>query len=158
HLLQTASGELSRYVHPWVCLGSAFDHAWLCTIGPVSYMMICDRHQQSFPQRAGSFRLSSVQLGPKCFQSLPRSLEAQLSRHHIVALCGLGRHCTDQIVYQEVRPNLLANHIRSLAPQHIHSQRLLDGSYVELCMPPGTVKPLKLSARVHVRVEQARNN
>src|SRR5262249_25466135 len=100
----------------------------------------------------------SVQLGPKCFERLPRSLEAQLTWHHIVALCGFRHHCTDQIVYQEVRPYLLADHIRRLAPQHIHSQRLLDRSYVELCMPPGTVKPLKLVARVHFRVEQACND
>ena len=68
-----------------------------------------------------------AQLAPERLQHLPRPLEAQLPRRHSVPPRRLGHHPADQVVRQQVGPDLLADHRRRLAPQHVHLHRLLDG-------------------------------
>ena len=57
---------------------------------------------------------------PEGFQRLDRSLEADRSRFDAVFACGLSHDRPDEIVGQEMRPDLLAYKFRRLAAQDVH--------------------------------------
>lgn len=71
----------------------------------------------------------------KCLQRLDRSFEADRSRVDVVFAGGLGDDGADEVVSQNVRPDLLPNQLRCLAAQDIHLHRLLERSQIEFTLP-----------------------
>ena len=56
----------------------------------------------------------------KPLQRLERAFETDRSRLDVVLGCRLGHDRSDEIVGEDVRPNLIANKFRRLATQDIH--------------------------------------
>src|SRR5262249_28833302 len=71
----------------------------------------------------------------KGIQHLERRLETDGSRRDFVVACRLSHDRTDQVVRQDVRPNLLADKFWRLAAQQIHLESDLDRPQVELRLP-----------------------
>jgi hypothetical protein len=61
----------------------------------------------------------------EAFHRLNGSLEVDRSRFDAVFCCGLGYDRAVEIVGQDMRPDLLPNQFRCLAPQDVHLQRSL---------------------------------
>ena len=82
----------------------------------------------------------SVEQRLERLQRLQRPLEADRPRRDVVPRRGLGHHRADQVVRQDVRPHLLADQLRRLAPQLAHLHRRLERPQVELGVPPRPVQ------------------
>ena len=57
-------------------------------------------------------------------KELNGTLEADRSRLNVVLRCGLRHDRADEIVSENVRPNLFAHQLRRLAAQNVHLQGL----------------------------------
>ena len=66
---------------------------------------------------------------------LPRPIEAQLARLHVATPGRLSHDASDQVIGQQMHPDLFAHHVRSLGPKHLHSHRGLERSYIQFCVP-----------------------
>ena len=62
----------------------------------------------------------------KGLQRLDRAFEADRSRLDAVCGRGLSHDCANEVVSEDVRPDLLSHKLGRLASQHVHLQRLLQ--------------------------------
>src|SRR5689334_12251725 len=97
----------------------------------------------------------------KGLQHLERRLETDGSRRDFVLACRLSHDRTDQVVSQDVRPNLLADKFWRLATQQIHLKSDLDRPQIEFRLPvimPPKSKIISGSSRSSVASAGARGN
>ena len=136
---------LPRLRQAVVVLGSAFGHARLEAVGPIGDAVRGDGSEHLLIERLSVLDPTVCLLGDhrlKGLQDLERRLEADRSRRDSFLACRLGHDRADQVVGQDVRPDLLADQFRRLAAQHVHLQRDLDRSQIELVVP---ARPVELS-------------
>ena len=76
----------------------------------------------------------------KCFQCLNGSLEADSTGFESVLVGGLCDDRADEIVSQDVRPDLLPHEFWCLATQDVHLHGLLERPQVEFGVPAGAVE------------------
>ena len=94
----------------------------------------------------------------KRFQRLERPFEADRSRLHAVLRRRLGHDRADEIVGQDVRPDLLADEFRRLAAQDVHLHRRLDRSQIEFVVPAGTIQSRQVFLGRFLGIEQGRDH
>src|SRR5215472_12164689 len=94
----------------------------------------------------------------KGLQHLERRLETDGSRRDFVLACRLSHDRTDQVVRQDVRPNLLADKFWRLAAQQIHLESDLDRPQIELLVPASAIDLSKIVLGVPVGIEQRRGD
>jgi len=70
--------------------------------------------------------------------------EAQLPRRLSAVRGRLGHQQADQVVGEQVRPQLLLDHRRSPATQHVHAERRLEATEVEFDAPATLVQRVEL--------------
>jgi hypothetical protein len=78
--------------------------------------------------------------GLEGLEDLERRLETDGSRWDSIPAGCLSHEGPDQIVGQNVCPNLLPDQFRCLATEHVHLERDLDRSQIELIIPPGPIE------------------
>jgi hypothetical protein len=83
----------------------------------------------------------------KRFQCLNGSLEADGTGFESVLVCGLRDDGPDEIVSENVRPDLFAHEFRRLATQDVHLHRLLQRPQVEFSVPAGAVETCQIVSR-----------
>ena len=136
---QSVSGLLPGLRQERIGLWSSFPGPRLDSVGAVSYLVISDTLQNDLPQPVALLCRAIPQLLREPQERLQRSLEAQ-STWYPVVLLGRPRHQRpDHVVRRQRHADLLADHLRRLAPQHVHAQDDLDRAQVEFRMPPLTV-------------------
>jgi hypothetical protein len=91
-------------------------------------------------------------------QRLNRALEADRSRFQAVLRRRLGHDCADEIVGQDVGPDLFPHQLRRLAAQHLYLQGGLEGSQIKFRIPPTTVELREIVFRECFRVQERRGN
>ena len=77
---------------------------------------------------------------PRRKNILAGTREADLSRLFVVQQSSRSSSRADQVVTQQCRPQLLANHLRRLATHMTQIQRVLDTSDVKFRVPAKTVQ------------------
>src|SRR5271166_5256788 len=133
---QSISGLLPGLRQERIGLWSSFPGPRLDSVGAVSYLVISDTLQNDLPQPVALLCRALPQLLHEPQERLQRSLEAQ-STWYLVVLLGRPRYQRpDHVVRRQRHADLLADHLRRLAPQHVHAQDDLDRAQVEFRMPP----------------------
>lgn len=123
-----AFGFVSRLDEDSISLGMPFSSSRFVTIGSIGDAMDDDGIEQLFeetlPERGvalslhGDHRLEG-------FQCLDRALEADRARLNAVLRCRLGNDCADEVIGQNVCPDLLTHQLGRSAAQDVHLQSLL---------------------------------
>ena len=103
--------------------GSAFPQPRFKSVGPIGDSVFGDCIQQTMVEEMAKGRVVLAlegNHGLKGFESLERSLETDRSRFDAMFDSGLCRDRTDEVVGQDVRPELLADEFWCLAAQDVH--------------------------------------
>src|SRR5262249_55532729 len=126
--------------------GPALARPRLPAAGAVAARVMGPRFQQRAEQPPAFPRPRRFDLGGERRDGLLGTLETDLPRLDF-ALAGGHRHDrAQQVVSQQVRPDLLAHHLWTLAAQHVHLHHRLDRADVDLPLPPPLVQPADLPA------------
>ena len=144
-------------VEPFSVALSAIGRAWGVACAPaalspgsIADLLLRDRVEEEHGAFGGAVgETLSNPFGPELY----RMFEAQLPRMHAGLHCRLGYQEADQIVGEQVYPELLLAHLRGVATQHFHAQSRLDVSQVELDVPPARVQLSQLSFACLARIE-----
>lgn len=117
------------HLQPLVGLGAALARPGLYSTGPIADPLLRDRMEEDRGAIGGAAgETLSDPFGPELY----RMFEARLPRMHAGLHCCLSHQEADQIVGEQVYPELLLAHLRCLATQHFHAQSRLDVAQVEL--------------------------
>ena len=82
-------------------------------------------------------------------------LEAQFARQALGELRGLSHHQSNEIVGEQVNPELFDRHVGSAAAQPLHSHRGFDVAQVQFNVPSTGVEHLQVGFGGLLRVEQS---
>ena len=96
--------------------------------------------------------------GSECLQSPHGSREADLPGVFSMPGRRLGDDRPDQVVCQQVCPELLAHHVGSLAAEHVPMQHDLEGTQVDFRIPAKTIQLCDLGLQELLRIEQRRGD
>src|SRR5262249_40923050 len=113
---------------------------------PVAHPVVRHRRQHRLYQPGALLRPCRLQLRRERRQSLLGALEADLARLHFARAGGHGHDRAQQVVRQQVNPDLLLDHLRRLAAQDVHLHRRFDGSDIDLPVPPPLIHTTDLAA------------
>lgn len=94
----------------------------------------------------------------KRFQDLERCLETDGSRCNAISAGRLSHDRVDQVVRQDVGPDLLADKLRRLATQDVHLKDVLDRPPIEFNVPASTIELSEVVLGKHIRVQQRRGD
>ncbi len=94
----------------------------------------------------------------KRFECLQGSFETYRSRLDIVLHGGLRHDRPDEIVGEDVRPDLFVNKLGRFASQDIQLHGGLDRSQVEFIIPPRAIQIRQLILGRRLGIEQGRDN
>ena len=85
----------------------------------------------------------------KRFQGLDGTLEAERTRFKMVFVRRLSEDRANEVVRQDMCPQLLADQFGSLAPQHVHLHGSFQRPQIEFGIPPvrDTVPPVWMADR-----------
>ena len=123
-----AFGFVSRLDEDSISLGMPFSSSRFVTIRSVSNSVDDDGIKQLFvealPERGVALSLHGDHR-LKGFQCLDRAFEADRARLNAVLRCRLGNDCADEVIGQNVCPDLLTHQLGRSAAQDVHLQSLL---------------------------------
>ena len=143
---QTLSGELPRHLHPRVRLGPALHHPRLDPVGPVPHPMIRDRPQRRRHQHARRPPVAArpARPGTPPASASPPGSSAAAAARRAAAPPRPSRPRT-RLYASRWAEELLADHRRRLAPQHVHPHRLLDATGCPVPHATSAVEPGQLA-------------
>ena len=151
---------------PWsrqavVVLRSSFRHSRLEAVRTIGDAVDGDGPERP-PLERFSVAKTEVGLvsnqGLKGLEDLKRRLEAEGSRWDPVPAGRLCHERADQVVGQDVCPDLLPDQFRCLAPEHVHLERDLDRSQVEFIVPPRPIECGQIRLGRLLGVQQGRHD
>lgn len=87
---------------------------------------------------------------------LDRMPQAQGARQYIRGTRGIHHQHADQVVGEQIDPQLLLDHRGRLACQRLHAERRLDATQIELDVPAALVEILQFGFWGSLRAQQAR--
>jgi len=152
---------LSRLCQAVVVFRSSFRHAWLEAVGAIGDAVLGDGPQHLLIQGFQVLDSAVCLLADhrlKGRQHLDRRLETDGSRLDSVLAGRLSHDRTDQVVSQDVRPDLLADKLWCLAAQQIHLHRDLDRPQIEFLVPASAIGKSEIVLGVLVGVQQRRDD
>lgn len=139
-------GLFSRHLQPLIRFRASFSRARLEATGSITDFSLRDRAEEDFVGYGGETdKAQSNPFAPK----LHGMLEAQLSRMHAAVQCRLRHQQSDQVVSQQIDPQLFLAHRWAFAAQHFQSQRCLDVAKVELYVPAPLIELAEFSLRTY---------
>ena len=142
-------------------LRSPFSKARFNTVGAIGNAVCNDGVKQLLVKRRAK---RGVVLGfegdqrLKGFERLDCAFEADGAWFDAMLRCSLRHDRSDQIVGQDVRPNLVAHHFRCLASQDLHLHCLLERSEIKLGIPASAIELAKVFLGEFHGVKQCRSN
>jgi len=144
-----------------VLLVSAFPQPRFEPIWTVGDTMGCDRFEQLVTELRAEARVLLAPDGNhrlEGFERLNGPFEADRSWFDAILGCGLRHDRADEIVGQDVGPNLFTHEFRRLAAKNIHLQRDLQRLQVKFSVPPGSIQFGKVVLCIFVWIQQRRGD
>src|SRR5579883_3156222 len=136
------AGFCAWHLQPLVWFGAALARPRFYATRAIADLLLRDRLEKDRGVRdSHAGETMAEPFGPQ----LHRMLEAQLTRMHAGLQRRLSHQKADQIVGEQVDPQLLLAHRRSLTTQHLQSQSVFDVAQIELYIPSALVKLPQLS-------------
>ena len=123
--------------------GSAFQQSWFKSVRPIGDPLTGDAVEQLMIEQHSmncASMLLVIDQPLKLFEELKRPLEANRSWLNLMFRCCLRHDHTDEIVSENVRPNLLTHEFRCFATQDIHLQSLFHRTQVKLGIPTRSIE------------------
>jgi hypothetical protein len=143
--------------HSIVFLLPAFSLTWFKAIRSVSNPMSSDGVEQPIIECSAARRAAVILRGDqrlKGFQRLNCALEADRSWLDAVFCCSLSDDRADEIVSNNVRPDLLSHQLWRPATQDVHLHGLLERSQIKFGVPASAIELSKVAGAYLLHVEQ----
>jgi hypothetical protein len=129
---QRGAGLGTRLGEQGMRLRSPFHRSRFDTIGPMSHLVCRQLFQVRCGDPCGRQGGAQREDTPRRGHLLHRRRETDPPRRDALTGGRLCHHLTQQVVRQQARPQLLADHLRALAAEDVQTQGVLDRANIQL--------------------------